>query len=136
MTSSDARDVVLDVVAIVGAAAERGGSLDSTLETVLERVTEGFGARLAAIYVSGADGALALRAVRPASTPPAEALSPDRQPALVAALEAGRDAVGASLPGRRASWPSAASTAVWWCPRARAASPWGPLPWCCRAGGR
>jgi signal transduction histidine kinase len=97
--ASDARDVVLDVVAIVGAAAERGGSLDSTLETVLERITEGFGARLAAIYVSGADGALALRAVRPASTPPAEALSPNRQPALVAALEAGRDAVGASLPG-------------------------------------
>lgn len=97
--SSDARDVVLDVVAIVGAAAERGGSLDSTLESVLERVSDGFGARLAAIYVSGADGALALRAVRPASAPPAEALSPHRQPALVAALEAGRDAVAASLPG-------------------------------------
>ena len=96
---SDARDVVLDVVAIVGAAAERGGSTDSTLETVLERVAEGFGARLAAIYVSGADGALALRAVRPATAPPAEALSPDRQPALVAALEAGRDAVASGVPG-------------------------------------
>ena len=45
---SDARDVVLDVVAIVGAAAERGGSAESTLETVLDRVAEGFGARLAA----------------------------------------------------------------------------------------
>ncbi len=96
---SDARDVVLDVVAIVGAAAERGGSAESTLETVLDRVAEGFGARLAAIYVAGADGALALRAVRPATAPPAEALSPDRQPALVAALEAGRDAVGGGVPG-------------------------------------
>jgi signal transduction histidine kinase len=98
-SASDARDVVLDVVAIVGAAAERGGSTDSTLENVLERVAEGFGARLAAIYVSGADGSLALRAVRPATAPPAEALSPDRQPALVAALEAGRDAVASGLPG-------------------------------------
>jgi two-component system, NarL family, sensor histidine kinase DegS len=96
---SDARDVVLDVVAIVGAAAERGGSIDSTLETVLERVAGGFGARLAAIYASGADGALALRAVQPATAPPAEALSPDRQPALVAALEAGRDAMASGVPG-------------------------------------
>ena len=97
--SSDARDVVLDVVTLVGAAAERGGSLDSTLEGVLERVAEGFGARLAAIYVSGPGGALALRAVRPSSPPPADALSPDRQPALVAALEAGRDAAAAGVPG-------------------------------------
>ena len=112
----------LDVVAIVGAAAERGGSLDSTLEAVLERVTEGFGARLAAVYVSGADGSLTLRAVRPASPPPAEALSPERA-AGPRVRPARRGVTPWARPSRepRASWPSAAWTAGWSCPRAPAA---------------
>jgi two-component system sensor histidine kinase DegS len=91
---------VLDVVALVASAAERGGPIEATLEDALARIADGFGARLAAIYVSEpGSGALALRAVYPSASPPAGALSRERQPALVAALEAGRDAVAAAVPG-------------------------------------
>ena len=99
---ADARAAVLEVLGLVGAAADLGLAIEPTLEAALDRLTGALGARRGAVYVKEAAGAgLALRAQRGASAgaPPSPVLGRQDQPRLVAALLAGRDVDEGGGPG-------------------------------------
>lgn len=97
----DARGAVLEVVGLVGAAADLGLAIEPTLDAALERVAGAVGARAGAIYVKEPSGTLALRSSWPAGArdgAAAAAIRHDEHPRLIDALLAGRDADAAAGP--------------------------------------
>jgi signal transduction histidine kinase len=91
---ADARDAVLRVVALVGAAAELGGEIEPALERALGEVVAALGAGGGAVYVKEATtGALTLRVARAGelSGPLAPTISSRALPQVAAGLLAGVD---------------------------------------------